>query len=105
MALIITNVYNSVKAPAKRGFSFIEIWMVGVQIPIFVAILEYGIILAMKKYQKKIGKNKVIQVSSESQNQTNFDNTIDKWSFICTLVFITIFNIGYWSAVLSVIDH
>ena len=47
---IATNVYNSVKAPAKRGFSYIEIWMIGVQIPIPLGILEYAILLALKKY-------------------------------------------------------
>ena len=48
--LIATNVYNSVKAPANRGFSYIEIWMIGVQIPILLGILEYAILLALKKY-------------------------------------------------------
>ena len=48
--LIATNVYNSVKAPAKRGFSYVEIWMIGVQIPILLGILEYAILLALKKY-------------------------------------------------------
>ena len=48
--LILTNVYNSVDAPKSRGFSFIEIWLVGVQLPIFVAILEYMVLLARKKY-------------------------------------------------------
>ena len=42
--LIATNTYNSVKAPEKRGFSYLEIWMLGVQIPILLAIFEYGMI-------------------------------------------------------------
>ena len=42
--------YNSVEAPTQRGFSYIEIWLIGIQIPILVAIFEYGTILAMKKY-------------------------------------------------------
>ena len=50
--LIVSNVYNSVKAPAKRGFSYIEIWMVGVQIPILTGLTEYGVLLALKKYQQ-----------------------------------------------------
>ena len=50
--LIATNVYNSVKAPAQRGLSYIEIWMLGIQIPILVGIFEYGILLAMKKYHQ-----------------------------------------------------
>ena len=52
MDLIATNVYNSVKAPAQRGLSYIEIWMLGIQIPILVGIFEYGILLAMKKYHQ-----------------------------------------------------
>ena len=50
--LIVSNVYNSVKAPAKRGFSYIEIWMVGVQIPILTGLTEYGVLLALKKYHQ-----------------------------------------------------
>ena len=36
--LISTNVYNSVEAPKIRGFSYIETWMIGTQIPILVSI-------------------------------------------------------------------
>ena len=34
--LIFANVYNSVEGPKSRGFSYIEVWMVGMQIPIIV---------------------------------------------------------------------
>ena len=37
--LIMTNVYNSVKGPESRGFSYIEVWFVGVQMPILAGIL------------------------------------------------------------------
>ena len=40
------------KAPAKRGFSYIEIWMIGVQIPILTGLTEYGVLLALKKYHQ-----------------------------------------------------
>ena len=50
MDLISKNVYNSVNAPTHRGFSYIEIWMIGVQIPILIGIVEHGFLLAMKKY-------------------------------------------------------
>ena len=43
--LILINSYVSVAAPNGRGFSFFEIWYLGVQIPIVFAFLEYGIIL------------------------------------------------------------
>ena len=48
MYLIATNVYNSVKAPAERGFSYIEIWMIGIQIPILTGLIEYGVLLSYK---------------------------------------------------------
>ena len=51
--LITMNTYNSVKAPPGRGFSYIEIWLVGIQIPILLAIFEYGILLTMKRCIKK----------------------------------------------------
>ncbi len=47
--LISANVYNSVSAPPSRGFSYIEIWMLGTQSPILIAILEYGFVLYLKK--------------------------------------------------------
>ena len=34
--LISINVYNSTSAPPGRGFSYIELWMVGMQIPILL---------------------------------------------------------------------
>ena len=39
---VSANVYNSVDAPKNRRFSYIELWMLGSQFPILVALLEYG---------------------------------------------------------------
>ena len=50
--LISANVYNSVEAPNDRGFSYIELWMVGTQFPILLALCEYGIVLYLKKVEK-----------------------------------------------------
>ena len=49
------------KGPNRRGFSYVELWMVGVQTSLLVAIFEYGIILALKKYPKitKVNKNQI----------------------------------------------
>ena len=115
----MTNVYNSVKAPAQRGFSYIEIWMIGVQIPILVGIFEYATLLALKKYDKGKGKS-VFQDDKDVQDPTpvvNFsqnilsvvtttnkielqwdiiERTVDKWTFVGTLAFILSFNIFYW---------
>ena len=50
--LISSNVFNSLKAPSGRGFSYIETWLVGAQGPIIIAIIEYGMILAWKRDSK-----------------------------------------------------
>ena len=71
LALITSNVYNSVNAPPKRGFSYIEVWMVGVQVPILVGILEYGIILALKKYCRTKESAPVINVVGIGSNTTS----------------------------------
>ena len=46
--LISANVYNSVDAPKGRGFSYIELWMIGSQCPILLALCEYGFVLYLK---------------------------------------------------------
>ena len=51
--LISANVYNSVEAPIHRGFSYIEVWMLGTQFPILLALCEYGLILYWKKMNQK----------------------------------------------------
>ena len=55
--LISANVYNSVEAPDGRGFSYIEVWMVGTQFPILLALCEYGFVLYLKKVEEKLPKN------------------------------------------------
>ena len=50
--LISANVYNSVEAPKDRGFSYIELWMVGTQFPILLALCEYGIVLYLQKVEQ-----------------------------------------------------
>ena len=105
--LIATNVYNSVEAPKRRGLSFIEIWMVGVQIPILIAIFEYGIILAMIKREKG-KKNSTIKVGNGHTNGINkngindLSRKIDEWAFTGSLIFIIVFNFIYWSVGLNV---
>ena len=57
--LISANVYNSVEAPSGRGFSPIEVWMLGTQIPILLALFEYGFVLYLKKIDIKTKNNSV----------------------------------------------
>ena len=70
-----------VKGPASRGFSFIEIWMVGMQIPILVGILEYAFLLMRKKYQK-----------CSEPNAKNIDRLTHIGCLIYIISFIVILN-------------
>ena len=113
--LIATNTYNSVKAPSGRGFSYIEIWLIGIQIPILLAIFEYGILLTIKRMSKQeVGQTKIHVISSGTETQIRsrkirdmdqIGKTMDKWTFIGSISFIVIFNIVYWSVTSTGLDH
>ena len=73
--LISANVYSSVEAPKARGFSYIEVWMIGTQFPILLALFEYGLIL----YWKKMAKNAGDQAEVESKQK--LDKKIKRLDF------------------------
>ena len=79
--LIQMNTYNSIEAPQKRGFSYIEIWFVGIQAPIFLAILEYGILLGIKKF---------------GPHKESFFKNVDLFSLILSTLYLLVFNGFYW---------
>ena len=79
--LITSNVYSAVSAPVNRGFSFIEIWMLGIQGTILLAIFEYGIVLCCMKFLKKSKPHL---------------NPVDKWTFLAAITFFAMFNAYYW---------
>ena len=90
--LILINTYNSVDAPPKRGFSYIETWFVGIQTPILLAVVEYGMLLTIKKLwdpkdipvpRQKISFRKVIKIT-------------DFLTFIVSLMMFAAFNVFYW---------
>ena len=109
--LISSNVYNSVNAPEKRGFSHIETWMIGAQGVILFALLEYGLVLAWKKYSSTEGGSKSNGAKIKSKNTTSNKNaawvlntktTDEKIArldlialFISAFLFLC-FNIFYW---------
>ena len=109
--LITSNTYASIQGPMNRGFSYIEIWMSGVQITLLLAIVEYGVILAIKKYHRPQNSRKIVQVTAgTSVNSANMNpnepvnnwdidemcKKMDIFTFFCSLTFIIIFNFVYW---------
>ena len=84
--LITFNVYGSISstlAPPKRGFSYIETWMVGIVMTISFAILEYFFILAFMRRNTYANLGHIIQM-------------IDFISLIIIWTFFSSFVIVYW---------
>ena len=100
--LISTNVYSSINAPPEHGFSYIELWMVGMQLPICIALVQYSTILGMKKYWKNKDENSKIFTNRKSNEdlKMNYDDVfknIDKSFFILSTVYFPIFCVCYWT--------
>ena len=82
--LITCNVYGSTKAPTNRGFSYIEVWIIGVQLCILMAVFEYAILLTLKRLKTPCKSDeKLVQI-------------IDVITLIISATFFSLFNIIYW---------
>ena len=102
--MIHHNLGHSIEGPKSRGFSYIEIWFVGMQIPIIFGIMEYAMLLTMKRYlpmkSTEIIKVQPTESFNQDKNQFDFDNfskKMDKWALIGCLIFIIIFTLAYWT--------
>ncbi len=74
-------------------FPFLEIWMCGVQLPMLLALLEFGYILASVKYKNIVSDNKcnVMEKMRASHKK------LDKICMAFCVVYFIVFNILYWS--------
>ena len=68
--LISAIVYNAVDAPRARGFSNIEVWMLGAQFPILLALSEYGFVLYLKRHANKVQNQVKKNTPDPNQVQT-----------------------------------
>ena len=95
--LISANVYNSVEAPKSRGFSYIEIWMIGAQIPILLALVEYGFVLCLKKISKKAEEtNEMLELGKSNQNLDDKIKKLDFATMIISFIYFITFAVVYW---------
>ena len=92
--LISANVYNSVDAPKNRGFSYIEVWMLGTQFPILVALLQYGFVLYMKKVVKILDQNGM-KIFEDKIKTLDLATMI--FSFCSFMIFVSV----YWIVALT----
>ena len=103
--LISANVYNSVEGPKSKGFSYIEIWMIGTQIPILLALVEYGFILYLKKMSKKFeNKNVRLELDKPKKNLDDKIKTLDFAIMIISFIYFIMFAAIYWLVASLVIN-
>ena len=82
LCLISFNVYNVVDAPPTRGFSNVETWMIGMELPILLAALEYSIILGLKRCIPNIIERHA--------------GKVDAITCFLSVLYILLFSICYW---------
>ena len=86
VCLIITNTYNSINDGPNRGFSHIEVWYIGIEVPVFIGIIEYGAILALMKFG-----NSIIKVDHHVLYQK-----LDLFTCAASAIILIGFNILFW---------
>lgn len=91
--LISINNYNSLNAPSQRGISFIEIWFIGMEIPMIGAILEYALILCLYKYKEKLCNLRFINYG---KNLEAWTKNVDFITLCISLSYIILFNVIFW---------
>ena len=100
--LISTTIYVAIEAPPKRGMSYIEIWIIGMQIPTLVAISETGFVLL--KYRKQQSKQETIQTMDVNEN-TSKSIDIRLYDIVTggiLIVYFLLFQIIFWSVTLNI---
>ena len=95
--LISANVYNSVDAPHNRGFSYIELWMIGSQFPILLALFEYGFVLYLKKVNQDVeDENQRMEPNNQKSNLNKKIQCLDFVTMIISFFLFVIFASLYW---------
>ncbi len=96
LCLITANIYGTVEAPAKRGFSYLEIWMCGVQLPIVFAIVEYAHVLSSGAYDRNAEKLGLNGNAKRLDKIYRNHKARDRKVMVVTLILFVIFNVAYW---------
>ena len=98
--LIITSIHANVDGPSGRGFSYIEMWYVGMFVPILVAIFEYAIILVIIKFKEVDGQIQINYFNSKIK-VGKLLAYVDIVVMFLSFIFLVIFVIWFYYTVLS----
>ena len=99
--LISTTIYGGVQAPPQRGMSYIEIWIVGMQIPTLIAIFESGYALLRYRRQKKFQESVRTMDSNEETSEFIDIRLYDIVTCVILIAYFLLFQIIYWMVALT----
>ena len=102
ISLISSTIYVAIEAPPKRGMSYIEIWIIGMQIPTLVAIFETGFVLLKYRQQQKMVKT--VQAMDVNENTSKFVDIrfFDIVTGGILIIYFLLFQIIFWSVTLTI---
>ena len=92
ITLIVTTVYVTTEAPPTRGMSFLEVWIIGIQIPTIVAMFQSGL------------SSVIIMETTEKLAPEELDRKsrqLDKITVIILGIYFIIFQLTFWIAALQ----
>ena len=99
--LISSTIYVAVEAPPKRGMSYIEIWIVGMQIPTLIAIFETGYVLLRYRRQQKLQECvRTMDINEKIEKLVDY-RLYDIVTGGTLITYFVLFQIIYWSITLS----
>ena len=99
--LIIQNTYSNLlnNSPPIKGFGYVGFWMIGCQGMIFIALLEYGILLHLDKFGSLVRVFASNKVSHRNEKLKKVDRIFLR---LAPIIFL-FFNFVYWSSL--VVSH
>ena len=95
--LIEMPMYVTVNAPPQRSFSYIEIWIIGMQVPTLVAVLESSVVLFLKRRIDVKGNNEVTSVDASEEQGPRF-HLFDLVTSILLSAYFVLFQIIFWAS-------
>ena len=95
--LILVTIHGNVKGPSSRGFSYLELWYLGMFIPVIAAIIEYACLLVALKYKNE--RDYDSQMVMGKMTLRKFLAHVDMAFLCCNAVFLVVYIVSYFSAV------
>ena len=99
--LISTTIYGGVEAPPQRGMSYIEIWIVGMQIPTLIAIFETGYALLQYRRLEKLNESVRPMDINEKTSKSVDTRLYDIVTGGLLIAYFLLFQITYWLVALT----